>query len=413
MNEKNQTKFMLILGLILLLIVGGILYFAFRDRGSESDFTLNPFASGGSGSLQFVGNSPIPNDDYSLERFPVSDEEAARLVQLSKEPTIGVGISPDGDRVRYFRRGVGHIYESAFHGQTGEARISNITVRNVVRASWTSTGDTAAITTLNNDIQRDFWVKPTGTTTIETDVYAGEHLSRAFSPDGTRLASLSKTGTSYSLNISNTDGSGGTTIFSTPIPDYEVAWAGDSLISLKTKTSGFAPTILETMSRTGRNPSVLTSGKYGFDVVWSPNGTKYISSETDSRGQDIKTSVFNTESGVRTTLTFATLPEKCVFSMRTKNNIYCAVPKNLSREPLPDAWWKGTVEFDDELWRIDLISGSAELLLENGGFDMTDLLLTPDENYIIFINKDDSSLWSYRLFHDEEAIEESSEEVEN
>ena len=95
-------------------------------------------------------------------------------------------------------------------------------------------------------------------------------------------------------------------------------------------------------------------------------------------------------------LSFKTLPEKCAFSRLDQKIIYCAIPRSLTGA-LPDDWWHGRVAFEDTLWKIDLDSGETKSLLEGGGFDMAHLLLSPSENYIFFINKRDSLLWSLKI----------------
>jgi hypothetical protein len=60
------------------------------------------------------------------------------------------------------------------------------------------------------------------------------------------------------------------------------------------------------------------------------------------------------------------------------------------------------VSFSDDIWVIDLAMGSANVIatpVETAGeeIDFINPMLSPDEHYLIFMNKKDSSLWSLRL----------------
>ena len=92
-----------------------------------------------------------------------------------------------------------------------------------------------------------------------------------------------------------------------------------------------------------------------------------------------------------------TLSEKCVWSNKQTGVVFCAVPQKLSGLPLPDSWWSGEVSFIDDLWRIDTETGEATMVWDQNDFDMVKMFLSPEEDYLFFVNKKDSTLWAVRL----------------
>ena len=97
-----------------------------------------------------------------------------------------------------------------------------------------------------------------------------------------------------------------------------------------------------------------------------------------------------------------TLPEKCVWN-KTGDTLYCAVPKFIGSGEYPDSWYQGEVSFNDQLWKIDIKTLNATLLLdpvmitEGEEIDGIKLAIDESENYLFFVNKKDSFLWKLDL----------------
>ena len=114
-------------------------------------------------------------------------------------------------------------------------------------------------------------------------------------------------------------------------------------------------------------------------------------------------SLLDTKTGESEEIVFKTLADKCVWSSLRKNEIYCAVPTEISRDFIyPDDWYKGRVSFVDKIWHLDTDTGEVHLLanllnLSGTLIDATDLTLDPKEDFLYFINKRDLSLWSLDL----------------
>ncbi|MBA7639710.1 hypothetical protein ES703_47370 [subsurface metagenome] len=95
------------------------------------------------------------------------------------------------------------------------------------------------------------------------------------------------------------------------------------------------------------------------------------------------------------------MAEKCVWSQDPRI-IFCAVPKNINdARILPDDFYKGTFLADDDFWKINIETKEKIKILEDWDmietYDAVDLFLSPQESYLLFINKVNGLLYSIEL----------------
>jgi hypothetical protein len=406
MSEDNRVKLFLILGFILLLIVALIVYSLFKSNDEatpDEGFNLFlPFTGVGGGDTRDI---QTPTNQDPFDGFinidtgqPLTQDERARLVQLSTDPVIGIYPRNEDQQVAYFKRGIGHVFTTPFDGSEPEERSIQLTVPNIIKVEWASDGKFALLTSLNDLVLENSWVNFTSTTTTEVGIFSEPFLDASFSPDSKQIVTFSKRSNANVIRTSTPKGTGANVIHSTVIPDYEVEWISPRTIALKTRTSAFAPSLLQIVRSTGGSPIVLSSEKNGFDAKWDPEGFIYVSSQADQRGRISSTAIYDSREDDGKSIEIGkTLPEKCIFSSKFVTTIYCGFPQNLGSDPLPDAWYMGNISFNDLLVRYNYSEKTIEVLLAGGGFDFTDLVLSEDEDYIFFINKKDSTPWSLKL----------------
>lgn len=406
----------IIIGTVAVLLIGLLIYLFFlRGKGGDSGIGGVGGFFGGGGSLPNTGSGGggggtngdgsgggqhVEGSTPSGGTIAVSPEEGKKLVQLSKDPVIGHTVREKDNAVLFFKRGVGHLFQTDFDGKNGETRLSNLTITDVVSVRWSPSRSYAFLTALDGDSVKNYWLHITSTSTIESGIFQNAIVSAEFSPVEERLASLIRVNETYSLYTSNPDGTKAKTILSTKVQDFEVSWITKDLIALKTRASAFIPSLLELVSTLNSDQNVLSSDQRGFDILWSPDGSEYLSTGVNESGHPFLFTKNRTTLD-KTILSSLTLPEKCVYSKKTRGIIYCALPADqngIRSMNLPDDWWQGKVQFQDQIWKFDLTKeGTAELVFEGGGFDIINPLLSPNENYLLFVNKRDSALWSYRL----------------
>lgn len=400
MNRNEKSLFAL--GALLLIIVGVMVYYIITNS-AQTPTNQNPGTDSGGGTLPDTSRdvtTPWDGDGTGGVLPSTSETVKNRLAQLTKEPTIGSSISKNGERVMYFNRGTGHLFQIPFDGQGGEERLSSNTIKNIIKAAWSWNKDYALLATQNDFDVKNWWLQVVGTTTL-SGAFPGPSTDFSFSPSENRVAVVKNTDLGPTLLVSDPRGTTGLKpILELPLPDIQPQWIEKNTIALQTKASFAAPSLIQLTTPSGTAPSFLQGSKNGLTTLWDTRGARYVVGESIANGKDVSLSLYNrTRPGEFTTLTFKTLPEKCVFSASSTNStIYCAIPRSLGGLSLPDSWWQGRTQFSDELWAINLTTGETSLVLGEGtDFDMTNLILSPKEDFIFFINKKDSTLWSYRL----------------
>ena len=179
--------------------------------------------------------------------------------------------------------------------------------------------------------------------------------------------------------------------------DLIVEWPNKNKIAIRTKPSGLAESVIYTIDLSDRNLKKIIKETYGLTALWSPLGDKILISETNSQGLNLKLKLADLNEQIIKELTFTTLPEKCVWSQDNKT-IFCAVPKNISKTAvMPDDYYKEKISFSDEIWRINLETEDIIAIEKNDDFDAKELLLSPLEDYLLFINQKDGLLYSLKL----------------
>jgi hypothetical protein len=101
-------------------------------------------------------------------------------------------------------------------------------------------------------------------------------------------------------------------------------------------------------------------------------------------------------------LPVATITDKCVWTT-DDSAIYCGVPVDPPTSyNYPDDWYQGAMSFSDRIWKIQVAGRYAQFVLdftkENKiPLDAEALAVDPLTTTLVFINKNDGSLWKYSL----------------
>ena len=110
----------------------------------------------------------------------------------------------------------------------------------------------------------------------------------------------------------------------------------------------------------------------------------------------------NLRDGTVREISLSTLPEKCVWSKRERASAFCAVPEELPTGGYPDSWYSGFVSFADDLWKINVETGSANFITtlqdtSENPFDAISLSLSEDEKILLFTDKNTLTPWALRM----------------
>ena len=136
----------------------------------------------------------------------------------------------------------------------------------------------------------------------------------------------------------------------------------------------------------------------GLSIIGSKTGNDFLVYSST------KPSLFyiSTKTSSSTDITPKTFPEKCSWSTKNNNYVYCAVPEEYLLPDALDAWYKGDISYSDSLWEYNLETGVSgkmiDLKTESGvDIDAINIKLSEKEDILIFENKKNGSLWSFKI----------------
>ncbi len=417
-----MKKLLFILIVILILISGGVYYWYFMREPLPTDLmeptpdsTFNPFNQGSVTPKPSTSTAASSNTSISTKPS-IQVEKISLLRHLSSTPIGGYMASSTASStiVRYFDRGVGHIYQADSLSST-LTKITNTTIPRVYESYWDKNLRNTVVRYIRDDGESivNFYgdvrpVKQTASSTAQGALgyeVKGKFLAStiqdvAVSPKGDRIFTFNienERGVGY---ISNFDEGKKTKMLDTPLTQMNVAWPEENTIALTTKGSGVSSGFLYFLDAKTSTFKRILGNIIGLSTKVSTDAKKVLYST--ATGRRAVTSVYNTKDNSTQEIIFRTLADKCVWSKKYVNEAYCAVPNEMPAGLYPDEWYKGNISFIDQIWHLDTTTGEVKLISnltnESKDFiDATDLTLDPRENYLYFVNKQDLTLWSLRL----------------
>ncbi len=370
----SLKKILIILIILLVLVVGFLVVYNF-----------------------FLKKEPAPPSTPPTTTTPTTSPTGP-IQALSQDPVLSPTI--DGQKVKYYSKNNGQVFESNFDGSS-QARLSFNILLNLLKVIWSPNKDKVIAIFEESGLLEKYLYD------YNTDVATAlDKKIRwiTWSPIEDKIAYQYYNSQTEDNNISlaNSDGSQWTNILTTRMKNLIVEWPSSGQVSIRTKPSGLAQSVVYTIDLATGDFQKIISETYGLTVLWSPLGDKLLFSETDNQGKNLKLKIADLAKSTTGELSFATLPEKCVWSQDNRT-IFCAVPKNISDSAtLPDDYYKKQVSFTDEFWAINLDTQETIRIFipENkvtATYDAKQLLLSPLEDYILFINQKDDLLYSLEL----------------
>jgi hypothetical protein len=433
MSRRNFTLLIIILSLFIFGLFG---YFYFTrtnintNNGEATDLNflsrINPFNSK-SPSGGPTGQNTEPGDTDNTEVPPVED---AKLKQISSMPVAGYTIfqkevykevppAAEGEvldpkakpkapqtefvpMVRYVARADGNIYES-FLNKLGEIKFSNTEIPKIYEASFALGGESVLMRYLKADettIETFLGIlpkeilgqDPKGDVEVKGSFLPEDITSMALSLDNKKLFYLFNVGENaigVNFDIANNKK---TQVISTPFTEWLTQYPNLNMVTLTTKPSALASGYMYKLDLANKNLNKILADIKGLTTLTSPSGKTVLYGDSN-----LSLNLYNIDTREVRALGLSTLPEKCLWA-NGGLTIYCAVPVSPSGGLYPDSWYKGEISFNDQLWKVDTLTGVTTLVAElPQNFDVVNLSLDQNEGFLIFINKNNSSLWELGL----------------
>jgi len=402
-------KLIIVVAIVLLVILAG---WTFTREGvsptGETPRTGEPFGSGDD------INIPAISSEDTIGQTTQFDEEISqmRLFRISNTPVAGFVTLAQGSDVlvRYVERATGHIFDAVIHpAGTPEVlekiRITNQTLPKIHEAYFRSDGLGVVLRSFENDLET------IENLSLELRAPRAASSSALYSVSATSLRgnidqisglnnSLIYTikGNPSSIISSSFSGSNLRTLFSSSFSDWRLGrLGGNSLIYAK--ASSVAPGYAYSLSSSGGLNKIL-GPLNGLVALGSPSGREVLYSYSSSN--TMKLSVKNLQQESDLEILPSTLAEKCVWSTKTQGLLFCGVPVSGVPRGEPDGWYRGATHFTDNIWRFDTRSEIAQLVIEpmesfELSLDVSEPQLSQDEKLLIFINRNDLTLWAMWL----------------
>ena len=341
------------------------------------------------------------------------NEPAPKVRKITGTPVAGFTIIVDkkeGQVVRYMESATGHTW-SAPLSVMGKSRLTNTTIPKVREALWLSNG-TRVIARYLDDVGRGIVSFKASVTQKKSDVgtpldgtldgtfMPSDIVSMTGSPSGDKIFYLTENENGGSGVIVNADSGKSSLIFSSPIKEWLPQWANNTLIYLTTKPSAFFPGYLYSVNTASGAQTRVLGGIPGLTTNANPQNTYIVYSDTTNNGFNLFS--YNLKNKATEEMPLKTLAEKCAWDKTDANVIYCGIPKNPKNAAYPDEWYQGIVSFEDDLWKFNLKTGEVFIVtifseVTNEPIDIISPLVSPDSSYVVFLNKNDSSIWSVRV----------------
>lgn len=314
--------------------------------------------------------------------------------------------------LRYVERATGNIYQT-FADKIEERKFSATIIPMVYEAFFGNKGESVIMRYLQGDsktivtflgaLPKEF---------LGADTTESNEIKGSFLPENIKDLSVSSDASSIFylfsadnnsdniigviLNLINNKKS---QIFDSPFTEWLSSFPNKKMISFTTKPSAGIPGYMYAIDPNNKNYNFnrILDGINGLTTLASPDGKLILYSNDNS-----SLNVYRLDTKVSDILKIRTLSEKCVWN-KTSEAVYCGVPKFISGGQYPDSWYQGEVSFADQIWKIDIKTGNAEMIADlvvmsrGEEIDSIKLALDDNENYLFFVNKKDSFLWELGL----------------
>lgn len=339
--------------------------------------------------------TPTTETEVSTPLTPVKEGEFT-VFKLSDVAAISPTIS--SDRVLYYSKTNGNVFSTDFEGKSKDT-ITNIFIPNLITTVWSFDKSNAINIYKENELIKKvlFNFNSQKATQIDSRIKFVN-----FAPNENKIVYqfIDQSLNTNKIAISDPSGLNWKSLQSIRMEDVKLFWPKNDTVAILTSPSGLAKgSLLTTNPDNGNALNKIISEVFGLTVRFSPDGNTILYSQTDQYGHN--PTIYTIKDGeLPDKANINTISDKCAFSVT--NNIYCAVPSKINGSlVLPDDFYKNTANFSDIFFKIDASNNRSAAIFNPADFkydfNASDLIVSPDENYIIFINKRDGLLYSIKI----------------
>jgi hypothetical protein len=367
--------------------------------GDDRSVTVLPGAASTEGENTTVSAAGASQNSQKIFKVADGPVTTATLIQTF-HPTTTIA--------RYVLQENGHVLDLVLDNSGIVPRaISNTTIPGTVRGLWAAGGSSVIMQYLDNSTVKTVYLgfpatssaTSTRTQPVKIQFFPDNIIDVAISPDNKNAVYLINSSAGSDGYAAKIDGSSSKKLFSTPLSQVLVSWPSLNTMLLQTKSGvGITGAAFAVQAQTGTISSlVYAPGLTALaDQAFSKVVYQTVNNTIASYVHDVKT-------GTDKALSFNPIPEKCAWSKVRSTILYCAAPVQYVPPTYLDLWHQGSASAADGIFAFDLSTGQSLLLAvpgsDDGGvaIDVSELAVSPDDHYLLFIKKGDRSLWALRL----------------
>ncbi|KKP56255.1 MAG: hypothetical protein UR50_C0005G0041 [Parcubacteria group bacterium GW2011_GWC1_34_10] len=412
-------KILLIIGI--LVVVGVALFLIFTSKPqtegeSRVGFSIReflPFGSSDNTDISINNKDTDTKEDTSIIDTTTSvnsNQPVPKLRKISSEPVAGAVVFNIGTTsvVRFVEKGTGNVYEVKSDSLAVQ-RLTNTTIPKIIRAYWLPDASGFLAQTLIPDSE----IIETNFVKLNKNESVGENMTLFNTtisklPTGIKEISISPNGSKifyYTANwssnwfISNPDGTGSGLVMSHPLTEWLPQWTTVNEIIMQNKGSSENTSYNYIFNISNKTLTKIGLGFKGLSAISNSNNSLTLVSS----GQSIPhLFLIDNKDASSKKINANTLAEKCVWTKKESQTVYCAIPIKIPKGKYLDLWYKGIVFTEDIIEKIDLNNDiyytTSNLSRESGEqIDITDIDISPDETHLIFRNKIDGYLWMLKI----------------
>jgi len=347
-------------------------------------------------SSELIEELPLP----ALPTEEIVDVVTDKLRQLTVRPVIGFqeysAASNTPRRILYAESGTGHIYQ--INLETGEeTRLSNTTVINAQRAVFSPRLGYVAIRSGYQNLNEVQLVELNDSGSGQATTLKARVSDFSFSADNELLYSELTTSGSNGIAL-NPKTKATRTVFTLPFQAATIIWSRDGITphyvypKASSKLFGYLYAI--------KNGVIVRQPAAGLGLMGSGN-PEYISYATVPLEEPISF-IYNLSTDQTEISPILFEPNKCAFGTKTVTRLFCGYALTAYGYNFPDDWYKGTRTFADRIWMINLSDSTARQLVDplrtvGRELDVIGMQVSSDEKMLYFLNKNDTTLWTYEI----------------
>jgi len=414
----QDRKFIIgaIVGLVAILVLLTITLL-WNSPPAEQEKPQNPFAE-----TTIVNDASmvgvVPKDMSGNSFVPAQEQttEAPRLRAVAKVPVIGATVyDQDGlQMIRYTERGTGNVLDTALATVEPATTVSSNSITRIGESLWSPDGTvtlvrryTSDAAGLTNYLGR---IVSNGTTTdgqrtptkLDGRALPENIVDAALSPDGEYVFFLERTDAGVTGYLESTSLGVRRSVWSSPLTNLSIAWDAPETIVVYTNPASIGEGMVWLLNPAYGTSNLVLAKQYGLAARTDPTGERILYSMLETKEGVPSLRLLDTDMGKVVFLPQTTIVEKCAWGTVQTDRLYCAIAANITASGYLEQWYMGRMESQDTIWQIDLADGTAQQVLNpveltKDTFDIVDLVVSPNEDFLIFRTRQNSILWATRI----------------